>query len=52
MILLLDIEQMAAILKVLPTMSKIFSDNTTMYGIPENPIIDTKNTNLSLFCRK
>ena len=23
-----------------------------MYGIPENPIIDTKNTNLSLFCRK
>ena len=24
-------------------MSKIFSDNTTMYGIPENPMIDTKN---------
>ena len=29
-------------------MSKIFSDNTNMYGIPENPMIDTKNTNLPL----
>ena len=33
-------------------MAKIFSDNTTMYGIPENPMIDTENTNLSLLCRK
>ena len=30
-------------------MSKIFSDNTTMSGLPENHIIDTKNTNLRLF---
>ena len=29
-------------------MSKIFTDNTTMYGIPENPMTDTKNTNLPL----
>ena len=31
-------------------MSKIFSDNTNMYGIPENPMIDTKNTNMPLLC--
>ena len=33
-------------------MSKIFSDNTTMYSIPENPMIDTKNMNLPIVCRK
>ena len=31
-------------------MSKIFSDNTIMYGIHENPMIDTKK--LPLLCRK
>ena len=33
-------------------MSKIFSDNTTISGIPENPMIDTSNMNLPLLCRK
>ena len=33
-------------------MTKIFSDNTTMYGIPENRMIDTNNTNLPVLCRK
>ena len=33
-------------------MSKIFSDNTTMSGIHENPRIDTKNSNISLLCQK
>ena len=32
-------------------MSKIFSDNTTISGIPENPMIDTSNMNLPLLCR-
>ena len=30
-------------------MSKIFSDNTTMYRIPENPMIDTKKTPICLY---
>ena len=34
------------------TMSKIFSDNTTMSGIHENPRIDTKNANISLLRQK
>ena len=48
-----------AISKIFPTciflptiQSKIFSDNTTMSGIHENPRIDTKNTNISLLCQK
>ena len=34
------------------TMSKIFSDNSTMSGIHENPRIDTKNANISLLFQK
>ena len=30
-------------------MSKICSDNTTMYSIPENPMIDTKKTPICLY---
>ena len=31
-------------------MSKIFSDNTTMSGINENPRMDTKNTSMPQLC--
>ena len=39
---------------ILPTMQcdNVFSGHTTMSGIPENPMVDTKITNLLLFCRK
>ena len=30
-------------------MPKVFFDRTTMSGMPENPIVDTKITNLLLF---
>ena len=40
--LLLDLAQMAAILDYFNAMSKAYSDNTTVLGIPENPMIDTK----------
>ena len=30
-------------------MSEIFSDNTTMSGIPENPMIDTQKTRICLY---
>ena len=33
-------------------MSEIFSDNTTVSDIPQNLIIDIKNMNLPLLCRK
>ena len=33
-------------------MSKTFFDNTAMSGIAENPMKDTKNTNLPILCRK
>ena len=44
---------MAAILD-LPTMQchKIFSGHTTMSDVPENPMVDTKITNLLLFYRQ
>ena len=51
--LLFDLEQMAVILIFTHNvMSNIFTDNTTMSGIPENPMIDTKNKNLRLLWRK
>ena len=31
---------------------RVFSGHTTMSGVPENPIVDTKITNLLLICRK
>ena len=40
--LLLDLAQMAAILDFFNAMSKAYSDNTTVLGNPENPMIDTK----------
>ena len=54
--LLLELdEQMAAIIDFLPTMECLKYFLTTpsaMYGIPVNPMIDTKNTNLPLLCQK
>ena len=39
---------------ILPTMQwhKVFSGHTTMSGVPGNPMVDTKITNLLLFCRQ
>ena len=39
---------------ILPSIQchKVFSGYTTMSGVPENPMVDYKSTNLLLFCRK
>ena len=39
---------------ILPTIQcpKERSRHTTMSGVPENPMVDTKVTNLLLFCRQ
>ena len=42
--LMVDLGRMAAILDFTHnSMSKVISDHTTRSGIPENPIVDTKN---------
>ena len=48
--LLFEIEQMAVTLYFMHnTIFNVFSGQTTMSGGPENPIEDTKVTNLRLF---